>query len=334
MNESEESEDYSQEADVPDVFDEDFDESDEESEGGEEDEDKKGKGQKGGIGQKSLHLQVTKNDHADMKKFVEKDDKKRVKPAIAALQKSKNKKAAAKAKAEKAKAEKAEKAQAQAQVQVETVANKAKSKDEMEVEAPPAPVLNITTRPRREIRNVTFAMDTPEKPGRQTQAEKAQKAEKPETPQKEATVTFVVKASGKKNKETKVTLQVVMPKKPSLKKKPEPKTPPKKFVQTLIATKTEMQVESDSQSRTTRGQEKKATALITGKGSMKAPKPKIKPTRNAKTALKTKAQVPEVEITKKKGKYIHDFYTQEELMKEAALTEIYNKKSLVSESLI
>ena len=33
---------------------------------------------------------------------------------------------------------------------------------------------------------------------------------------------------------------------------------------------------------------------------------------------------------KKKGKYIHDFYTQEDLMKEAALTEIFNKKSLES----
>lgn len=64
------------------------------------------------------------------------------------------------------------------------------------------------------------------------------------------------------------------------------------------------------------------------------PKPKValKPTKARRDKKeKEKKEPKEVPLdNKKKGKYIHDFYTQEELMKEAALTEILNKKSLVN----
>jgi hypothetical protein len=57
----------------------------------------------------------------------------------------------------------------------------------------------------------------------------------------------------------------------------------------------------------------------------------LKPTKGHKkpSAKEKKEQIKPLTPLKKKGKYIHDFFTQAELMKEAAITEIFNKKSLV-----
>ena len=71
---------------------------------------------------------------------------------------------------------------------------------------------------------------------------------------------------------------------------------------------------------------------------MNTPKPKqlnaIKFTGTQKV-LKTDIKKPKREkIIAHRPKYIHDFFSQEQLLKEAPQTEIYNKKSLVKLILI
>jgi len=358
MNESEDSEEYSQEADVPDVFDEDFGaESDsDEDEDEDEEEDLHGKKKAGGI-------QIFKKPEADVKKFIEKDEKKtKMTPAIAALKRTtaRNKakaeaeaKAKAKAKAEEAKA-KAEEARAKVEAEAEAEAAAAKKtpvkKTPTPVKKAPTPVKRVPTPEKKETPKASPAkIETPVRTASTRLAAKAAERAKAEAEAKEPsppkvetkTITFVVNAAKKSQKQVKVTVEAIIPlkttkakttKAPALKPSKASQAKSKAVAAATISKggkgktmEIEQSSEAESVSMSTRGGQDK-------RGIMVKPAPKVpifkKPTKGSRVNPKQEV-APAETLTKKKGKYIHDFHTQEELMKEAALTEIYNKKSLV-----
>ncbi len=353
MNESEDSEEFSQVSDVPDVFDEDFgadSDSDEDDDENEED-DLQGK-------KKAQGIQIFKKPEADVKKFIEKDEKKTMKPAIAALKRTtaRNKakaEAEAKAKAKaKAEAEAEAKAQAKAEAEAEAAAaaaaEKASVKKPTPVKKAPTPVKRAPTPDKKETPKESPAkIETSVRTGSTRLAAKAaerakameEEVKEPSPPKVETkSITFVVNAEKKSQKQIKITLEAIIPPKTTKAKptkaaalKPS-KASQAKTKAALAATnkggKTKtMEIESsepESVSMSTRGGQDKRNAMA-------KPAPKVptfkKPTKGSR--VNPKQEVTPEPLTKKKGKYIHDFYSQEELMKEAALTEIYNKKSLV-----
>ena len=112
-----------------------------------------------------------------------------------------------------------------------------------------------------------------------------------------------------------------MPSKSKAQPKVQTQTPVKGILQT------EKTIADGSKAMVTRGQEKKVV-IVTKKPALKATKANQKQ-KQQKAKPKAANKEASAGTLKKKGKYIHDFYNQEELMKEAALTEILNKKSLV-----
>lgn len=370
MNESEDSEDYSKEASIPDVFDEDFEETSEDSEeeGEEEQPQRASRSKLKGIEapSKSLraskYVEIQKKEPANVKKFVEKDDEKpKLKPAIAALKKKKQlptKKSKQPLKQIKnvtfametpestpVKQEvppvKAEPPVQQGPLRSLRLQTKYKAQAEVEAQAQ----TQIDIEPEEPPSKNRASTKSPAQPASKAQPKTKQQQQKPSTPvqtlQPQQQIKTPTPTKGKAKSQTPPKYEAPpKPETPSKTKAP-PKTPIKPTTSSKAQVKPQAAIETPPQTNSsqqilTRGHDKRISAQ---KIVPETPTPKSKLKTKSNQKQKDKAQTKNekketIQTPKKKGKYIHDFLTQEDLMKEAALTEIYNKKSLVRKNSI